>query len=659
MKLIYRPEIDGLRAVAVIAVILYHAQITIFGYQLFKGGFVGVDVFFVISGYLITSIILKELIRTGSFSFQHFYERRIRRIIPVLLFIMLVSVPFAWQYLLPSSFIDFGKSIFFSLGISSNFYFFFSGQLYGDTNGLLKPFLHTWSLSVEEQYYVIFPIVLLITFKYLRAYLIYVLILGFLISLGLSDWGSRNYPSFNFYVLPTRAWELLAGSLMAYFEISNGHRSKNQRLNKILPFIGLALIGYSILNFNEMFHPSFYTLPPIIGSCLIIWFSNKDEIIQKILSTKLFVKIGLISYSLYLWHYPIFAFARVKIVELSLSTKIELIILTIFFSTLSYYFIEKPFRKKNFNFKKLIIIIFSTILLIIISISLISLDKQKQIIKRGDHGISDSSNELIGSGNKKFIIFGDSHAQSIMSYLKDITTSGKENFSFYNVTHSACISLPNLTNYYNPLNKKNHIRDSCKNLYKNINQIINLENQELIVVFYNNWFYEHIKRTDMKNSEDLFFDQNKKNNEKIIKVILSDVINLKKKNNISKKWIIIGKNPGSYNYKYNNFLRCYNSKKRYPNQPMHQVIGCEKKGLKEHGNSYFKNKLFKEIVNKDYSKDLIFIDNYEIFCQLQYCQNFTKKNQLIYWDRHHLSYEGSKPLVHKLLKVLDKIDNRN
>ena len=168
MKLTYRPEIDGLRAIAVGAVIFYHAQTTILGYQAFEGGFIGVDIFFVISGYLITLIILKELVTTGTFSFKHFYERRIRRILPALLFVMLVSLPFAWMYLLPSNLIDFSKSILYSLGFSSNFYFHYSGQQYGAQSGLLKPFLHTWSLSVEEQYYILFPIVLLITFKYLE-----------------------------------------------------------------------------------------------------------------------------------------------------------------------------------------------------------------------------------------------------------------------------------------------------------------------------------------------------------------------------------------------------------------------------------------------------------------------------------------------------------
>ena len=280
MKLTYRPEIDGLRAIAVCAVILYHAQITILGLEPFKGGFIGVDIFFVISGYLITSIILKELVTTGKFSFKHFYERRVRRILPALLFVMIVSLPFAWIVLLPSSFIDFSKSILYSLGFSSNLYFWYSGQNYYAESGLLKPFLHTWSLSVEEQYYIFFPIVLLITFKYFKKYLIHILIFGFIISLGLADWSSKNYPYASFYFIHTRMWELLTGSILAYFEITLGHRSQNRILNLILPFIGLILIGHSILFFNEkMFHPSFYTLSPIIGVCLIIWFSNKNELI--------------------------------------------------------------------------------------------------------------------------------------------------------------------------------------------------------------------------------------------------------------------------------------------------------------------------------------------------------------------------------------------
>ena len=431
MKLTYRPEIDGLRAIAVGAVILYHAQITILGYQPFKGGFIGVDIFFVISGYLITSVILKELVTTGSFSFKHFYERRVRRILPALLFVILVSLPFAWLYLLPSSFVDFSKSILYSLGFSSNFYFHYSGQQYGAESGLLKPFLHTWSLSVEEQYYILFPIVLLITFKYFRKYLIHILILGFVLSLGLADWGSRNHPSASFYFLHTRMWELIAGSILAYFEITKGYRSKNITLNLILPFTGLILIGHSILFYDDkMFHPSFYTLSPIIGACLIIWFSSKDELITKILSTKLFVGIGLISYSLYLWHYPIFAFGRNPDGSFFLN-KNFCIILAIFISIISYYFIEIPMRKKNNKF----LLVGTIIIFFIFFLSLINyyIVANKGFTKRLPNSFKhlrlNSECEIDKQKcnfpflkDKKIILIGDSYVETLEKSLKKYAT---------------------------------------------------------------------------------------------------------------------------------------------------------------------------------------------------------------------------------------------
>ena len=249
MKIDYRPEIDGLRAIAVGVVILYHSRISIFGHRLFEGGFIGVDIFFVISGYLITSIIFKEITTTGSISFKYFYERRIRRILPVLLFVMMVSLLFAWMYLLPSSFVDFSKSILYSLSFSSNFFFHYSGQEYAAPSGLYKPFLHTWSLSVEEQFYIIFPISFFITFKYFRKYLVHILIIAFLISLGVAEWTSRNYPSTSFYFIHTRLWELLAGSILAYYEILKGHRSNYKTLNLILPMVGLLLIAHSVFFF--------------------------------------------------------------------------------------------------------------------------------------------------------------------------------------------------------------------------------------------------------------------------------------------------------------------------------------------------------------------------------------------------------------------------
>jgi peptidoglycan/LPS O-acetylase OafA/YrhL len=516
MKITYRPEIDGLRAIAVGAVILYHAQITVFDHQPFRGGFIGVDIFFVISGYLITSIILKELITTGSFSFKHFYERRIRRILPVLIFVMLVSLPFAWMYLLPSSFVDFSKSILYSLGFSSNFYFWYSGQQYGAESGLLKPFLHTWSLSVEEQYYIIFPIVLLIVFKYFRQYLIHILILGFIISLALADWGSRNHPSFNFYILPTRGWELLAGSILAYFEITKGHRSQHQILNLILPTIGLLLIGHSILFFNDkMFHPSFYTLSPIIGVCLIIWFSHKDELITKILSTKLFVGIGLISYSLYLWHYPIFAFNRIAEFTMEgggVFKKLSLVFLILIVSIFSYYFIEKPLRNKNNKFKVIISLIAILIsVLMIFNFIVIQKDGYPNRITeilRGDLFIpkmllknqkgKSCHNKIEGcnfnaSSNKKVYIVGDSHMASLMFNLKDRIV--EKNYQFITSTFGGCLFYPgfNLVN-----DKTQKIDDNCnKSYFQKLKETLSNDKNSIIIfggrhpLYLSNYFFDN------------------------------------------------------------------------------------------------------------------------------------------------------------------------
>ena len=221
MKIKYRPEIDGLRAISVFAVIIYHANFVLFGHTLFQGGFIGVDIFFVISGYLITTLILKEIYKTNQFSFKYFYERRIRRILPVLLFVTIVTSIISYFILLPSSLVDFRKSVLSILFFVSNFYFWFTGNGYADQNELELPFKHTWSLSVEEQFYILFPIFLIIVIKFFRKHLLTVLFLSFLISLFFSEYCSRTYPNFNFYMILSRGFELVIGSLLSYFELNN------------------------------------------------------------------------------------------------------------------------------------------------------------------------------------------------------------------------------------------------------------------------------------------------------------------------------------------------------------------------------------------------------------------------------------------------------
>jgi len=345
-KLSYRAEIDGLRAIAVVSVILYHTQMVLFGRDWFEGGFIGVDIFFVISGYLITRIILSELVSKGSFSFLNFYERRARRILPMLFVVIFVSVPYASQKLLPSDFVEYAESILASLFFCSNFFFYFSTIEYGADSALLKPFLHTWSLGVEEQFYLVFPILAIVAFKYFRKHFLTTLVALSLLSIQFAELMEVRNADLNFYLPFSRFWELAVGSMLAYRELY--YKPSNENFaSKSLPMLGLYLIAYSILFFDAKTpHPSFHTLIPIIGVALIIGFASKDELVGKVLGGKPFVWMGLISYSAYLWHFPIFAFSRMG-KEPTNYDKFEWIALTLTLSVFSYFFVEKPFRKSD------------------------------------------------------------------------------------------------------------------------------------------------------------------------------------------------------------------------------------------------------------------------------------------------------------------------
>ena len=235
----YRAEIDGLRALAVIPVILFHADI-----ELFSGGYVGVDVFFAISGYLITSIILED-IQKKNFSISNFYERRARRILPALYFVMFACIPFAWLWIYPSQMIDFSNSLIAVTLFVSNI-LFWKETGYFAAAAEEKPLLHTWSLAVEEQYYLIFPIFLLLIFRFSKNKVFWIIFIIAIVSLTLSEWGWRNKPSANFYLAPTRIWELLIGSISAFII-----QDKGVQKNNILAFFGLLAILLSIFLYDE------------------------------------------------------------------------------------------------------------------------------------------------------------------------------------------------------------------------------------------------------------------------------------------------------------------------------------------------------------------------------------------------------------------------
>ncbi|MFT6957354.1 MAG: peptidoglycan/LPS O-acetylase OafA/YrhL [Halieaceae bacterium] len=342
----YRPEIDGLRTIAVLAVLVYHAELFIGGQQLLVGGFLGVDVFFVISGFLITSLIRSEYLRTGQFSFSNFYERRARRLLPALLTVMIAALPLAWVLLLPSQLIDFSNSLVSSLAFGSNFYWHFTLQQYGEESALVKPFLHTWSLAVEEQYYIVFPLMLLALYRWCNRWAVVLLVVSLVVSLLFAQWLTPRDQSTSFYLLPSRFWELLAGAVLAH--MINRRPSDLGIAGAIMPLLGLAFIAYALCYIRfDAGHPGFITAVPVVGTCLIIWFANARDIVTRVLSSKLFVGVGLISYSLYLWHYPIFAFGRIHDANPALLTKVGWIGASFLLSITAYFVVEKPYRNRS------------------------------------------------------------------------------------------------------------------------------------------------------------------------------------------------------------------------------------------------------------------------------------------------------------------------
>lgn len=353
----YRAEIDGLRAIAVLSVILFHA-----GFKLFSGGFVGVDVFFVISGYLITSMILTEK-QEGTFSILHFYERRARRILPSLFFMMLICLPIAWFALLPDQLIDFSKSLVAVPIFVSNL-FFWKNTGYFSANTAEIPFIHTWSLGIEEQYYLLFPLFIIIFWKIGQNKLFILIATVLLFSLLISEHLVQNRPSTAFFFIFSRAWELLIGSVIAFIAFKKIilHEHMSLRFNQFMSSLGLLMVLFSIFLFSKNTpFPGLYALVPVIGTALIIGFSSPQTFVYQCLAHQYVVQVGLISYSAYLWHQPLFSFVRICF--LGQAPKYMFILfsgITLLLAFLTWKFIEQPFRNKK-NFSRRQIVLFSTL----------------------------------------------------------------------------------------------------------------------------------------------------------------------------------------------------------------------------------------------------------------------------------------------------------
>ncbi len=353
----YRPDIDGLRALAVLLVVLYHA-----GCSWVSGGYVGVDVFFVISGYLITKIIVTQIVE-GNFSLKNFYIKRIRRLYPPLLIVVAFVLLFGWLYLLPVDYRNLGVSAVFTLFYSANIYFWKNRSAYFSPQVEGMPLLHTWSLAVEEQFYIFYPLFLVAVSKFFkkRSKGFYVPFLAgiFLLSFALSAASAYSMPSAAFYLLPMRMWELSLGGMLALNTAKAGGSSLTSNFTA---FAGLTMILAPAASFTETtVFPGYNALFPCLGTAMIIYANNRENLVKKLLSTKPVVFTGLVSYSLYLWHWPLLSatkyfFGLIPDGSYRLILTAD-VVLALVLACLTYRYVEAPLRGIDFSSKPLRLIV--------------------------------------------------------------------------------------------------------------------------------------------------------------------------------------------------------------------------------------------------------------------------------------------------------------
>ena len=617
----YRPEIDGLRAIAVLPVILFHAN-----FSLFKGGFVGVDIFFVISGYLITRVIFSEIFQS-SFSIVNFYERRARRILPALFTVLIFTTFFAWHLLPPTEFKDYGQSLVSVSLFASNFLFWLESGYFGVGTDL-KPLIHTWSLGVEEQFYIFFPLLAVLLFTINRKLIFPIIFLLFFISLYLAQtYSSQNNEIFvreaAFFLLPTRAWELLLGSIL-FLTYNNNSIVSNKGLNNFFSLVGLALISYSIFFFSEHTpFPSFFALVPTIGAALLIIFAVEGTFAYNFLVLKPMIIVGLISYSAYLWHQPILALSRYYFVgELSPLILLLLISVTLFLAYISWRFIEKPFRDKKIVSRKGIFI-FSAIGSLLFGaigfnihlnnghlerfnndqIKLLNFHKYNQreelyrnrvCFLRNDQN-EDEFKNICKSG--PILIWGDSHAASLSYGMNELTSTSQ-------LTSTGC---PPIINNALEISGKTH----CQSINQHIAKFI-ADTQPAAVFISANWI------------------QYPKN---LLDISLENILKNISRNNPSVNFYILGGLPQWQPSLPSNMLRAnilLDGKETYIENQLYEKVDSKDNALNK-------------IVSKIQRENLKFVPLLDMLCKSKKCLSQTNYPQIepIAFDYGHLTGSGS------------------
>ncbi len=632
----YRSDIDGLRAIAVLSVILFHINA-----KWIPGGFLGVDIFFVISGYLITLILTKEVDETHQINIVNFYKRRIKRIIPALLFVLIPTFIAGFLLFAPDDLLALSKSIIWSFFSAANIYFFSSidtGYFAAGSNEL--PLLHLWSLGVEEQFYILWPFAVLLLLKYIHSLKKRILLTSvlFVVSLIWAQSIIVTNHSFAYYMLPTRSWELLAGAIAALL-VHSGFRTKNI-ISEFMALGGLLLIILSLIFVSESDPvPGIAALPVIIGTTLLILSGvSYKTYIGRILSFKIFVAIGLVSYSAYLWHWPILAFLRYALIEINFTTAIIILLFTFTMATISYFIIETPLRKNKVSTTNVFLWYFIIPAITIVTVSTVTIqaikhknefifpwfkldqvDSNTLSVRAYKHNCQYAhfdvkafyEDRCIYPQNTKkanALLIGDSNAAHYLSMF--MVFAERYGFSIRNATQSACPMVFNgEPDWIPPKYKK-----ACS-LYRHS---IAKEAMKYDTVIIGGIWYSYYSKEGFKE-----------NFEKTIKKISSNV----------KHVILLAQVPTFPGYNKECEIRAIrlnhlNCSLRYKNT------------RKDHISNQYLRKIAKKYTN------VSFFDIRNQLCQDDECSPYLD-GKPIYYDVGHLSMKGSKSIGERMLQTKD------
>lgn len=643
----YRPEIDGLRAIAVVSVILYHAQITILGYHPFKGGFVGVDIFFVISGFLISCYIFENL-EKGNFSFFDFFARRIRRIFPALILVMTSTLVLGFFVLFKNEYTQLSKHIAYGAAFINNF--ILADEIgYFDNAAETKPMLHLWSLAVEEQFYIVWPFVLWLAYKK-NFNLLYVAILFAVTSFYINLLFINSYPKKFFYLPFGRFWELMIGCSLAWlsfykpkpinklkviidnFLIKTFHfkvlKTDTSIVSNLMLLTGLFLLVYGLFWLNtDLPFPSKWAIIPVLGTALIIASGSKTYLNHILLSNPILVWIGLISYPLYLWHWPIFSFMHIMgLVSENSEPKLFAIILSFILAWLTYKFVEKPIRNYGkWHIKTLFLLV---LISVVGAISFVNYKTKGNFLPKSvKQSIADTAVYSPMRKDCHFKLRNDFDWSNFCKYYE-----GKTPIAVFGNSHSVelaygiALELKSLG-----LGIQHHTMSGCNH---NVGLNGLTEKQKIC----SDWQTQVIER--LKLDESIYSvivsyrNENKLNDSLHLMALVNMLDSLIKAN----KEVILVLQAPLLKMHINDYIR------KHFLFPRSNVIGLAKKDWL---NIYHEKKTLLEKI----PKEVKVYDPSDLFCDDSNCYAI-KNGKALYFDTDHMSVDGAKILAKDVVKLL-------